>query len=59
MRKSFIWTIAGLIIMGIGEIVNYAQMVEEVNATVRETQSDVIAEEVNRQLQQYVVVPTE
>lgn len=59
MRKSFIWTIAGLIIMGIGEIVNYAQMVEEVNATVRETQSDAIAEEVNRQLQQYVVVPTE
>lgn len=59
MRRGFIWTIAGLIVMGIGEIINYIQMVEEVNATVRETQSDVIAEEVNRQLQQYVVVPTE
>lgn len=59
MRRGFIWTIAGLIVMGIGEIINYVQMVEEVNATVRETQSDVIAEEVNRQLQQYVVVPTE
>lgn len=59
MRRGFIWTIAGLIVMGIGEIINYIQMVEEVNITVRETQSDVIAEEVNRQLQQYVVVPTE
>lgn len=59
MRRGFIWTVAGLIVMGIGEIINYVQMVEEVNATVRETQSDVIAEEVNRQLQQYVVVPTE
>lgn len=59
MRRGFIWTIAGLIVMGIGEIINYIQMVEEVNTTVRETQSDVIAEEVNRQLQQYVVVPTE
>ena len=59
MRRGFIWTIAGLIVMGIGEIINYVQMVEEVNVTVRETQSDVIAEEVNRQLQQYVVVPTE
>jgi hypothetical protein len=59
MRRGFIYTIAGLIIMGIGEILNYVQLVEEVNATVRETQSDVIAEEVNRQLQQYVVVPTE
>ena len=59
MRRGFIWTIAGLIVMGIGEIINYIQMVEEVNITVRETQSDAIAEEVNRQLQQYVVVPTE
>lgn len=59
MRRGFIWTIAGLIVMGIGEIINYIQMVEEVNTTVRETQGDVIAEEVNRQLQQYVVVPTE
>ena len=59
MRRGFIYTIAGLIIMGIGEILNYVQLVEEVNTTVRETQSDVIAEEVNRQLQQYVVVPTE
>lgn len=59
MRRGFIYTIAGLVIMGIGEILNYVQLVEEVNTTVRETQSDVIAEEVNRQLQQYVVVPTE
>ena len=59
MRKGFIYTIAGLIIMGIGEILNYVQLVEEVNATVRETQSEVISEEVARQLQQYVVVPTE
>ena len=59
MRRGFIWTIAGLIVMGIGEIINYIQMVEEVDTTVRETQSDVIAEEVSRQLQQYVVVPTE
>jgi hypothetical protein len=59
MRKGFVYTIVGLIIMGIGEILNYVQLVEEVNATVRDTQSDVIAEEVSRQLQQYVVVPTE
>ena len=59
MRRGFIYTIAGLIIMGIGEILNYVQLVEEVNATVRETHTDVIAEEVNKQLQQYVVVPTE
>lgn len=59
MRRGFIYTIAGLIIMGIGEILNYVQLVEEVNATVRETQTEVISEEVTRQLQQYVVVPTE
>lgn len=59
MRKGFIYTIIGLVIMGIGEIINYVQLVEEVNATVRETQTEVISEEVNRQLQQYVVVPTE
>lgn len=59
MRRGFIYTIAGLIIMGIGEILNYVQLVEEVNATVRETQTEVITEEVARQLQQYVVVPTE
>lgn len=59
MRRGFIYTIVGLIIMGIGEILNYVQLVEEVNATVRETQTEVISEEVNRQLQQYVVVPTE
>ena len=59
MRKGFIYTIVGLIIMGIGEILNYVQLVEEVNTTVRETQTEVISEEVTRQLQQYVVVPTE
>lgn len=58
MRKGFIYTIGGLIIMGIGEILNYVQLVEEVNTTVRETQTEVISEEVTRQLQQYVVVPT-
>ena len=59
MRKGFIYTIAGLIIMGIGEILTYVQLVEEVHTTVREPQTEVISEEVTSQLPQYVVVPTE